>query len=117
MTYPDIPVQHLGSFAIGEQPDPLHNQFKDFDGVPVPLTGFTLTVEIQARPAALDIATGILTITSEAEGRVQYAWDDVDMAAVGFYRLQMKAVNGARKYVSDIFSYQVYQGPDTEEGP
>lgn len=117
MPYPDIPVQHLGAFAQGEIPDPILNQFVDNDGVAVPLSGFTITAEIEARPATLGLGTGTLAIVNASEGRVSYTWHANDMGSVGFYRLQLIAAGAGKRYYSDIFSYQVYDGPDTEEAP
>jgi len=107
------PQQHLGNWAQGAIPASLTNQYTEDDGVtPIPVTGATVTVQIECtNPAATGLGAGTPTVSDGANGIVAYAWAAADTAEPGFYRLQFWAEVGSQKYESDVFTYQVYDGP------
>lgn len=110
MTFPELPIQDLGRFAIGEIPDPIQHQFLSLIG-PIPLTGYTASIDIESRPLQTGLGTGTVTIVDSPSGIVQYTWHEDDMAEIGYYRLQMHVSKVGSRLSSDIFTYEVYDGP------
>lgn len=100
----------LGAFAAGEVPPDLQITFNDFNGVAVNLTGFTAHIRIQEELGAL-VGGGAISITDEANGVCVYVWDRPDMEIVGRYTAQAWVEDGTKYYASDLYIYDVYDGP------
>lgn len=113
MPYPELPVQDLGEFAVGEIPGPALHQFLDNDGNPINLTGFTASIEIESRPVTPGLGTGTVAITDIPNGIVSYTWVAADMMIVGFYRLQIWVTKAGSALSSDVFAYEIYAGPQS----
>ncbi len=107
------PQQDLGQFAAGAIPPSIENLYTDFDDAVVDLTGFTTLVTRIDGPTAAVLTPGTPTVkgSDPTLGTLIYAFGANDMLAPGFYRLQMWASNGTIKLESDVFIYEVYDGP------
>lgn len=107
------PQQDLGQFASGAVPPPIENTYKDFNGAIVDLTGFsTLVTRIDGPSgASLTPSTPTNKDADPTNGTLIYNFTSSDMLVPGFYRLQMWASNGTIKLESDVFTYEVYDGP------
>lgn len=108
------PQFDLGQFAAGEIPAPLRHTFRDFLGEPLVLTGFSVvTMQIEAIPGvAGPIGDGVVSIVDAGNGVVQYQWSATDMLEASSYRAQLWVWDTAmRRYASDVFVYEVYDGP------
>lgn len=102
----------LGAFAAGEVPPDLQVTFKDFDGVPVPLTGFTPHMRITEELAGDGgLGGGAISITDAPNGVAEYQWVRADMLNVGQYTAQAWVEDGNKYYASDLYTYTVYDGP------
>ena len=109
------PQQHLGQFPIGSAPLALSHAFKDFDQTPINITGFVVDViiEYHGDESPPPTGVGIPAIPLGTNGIVTYQWARDDMAAAGFYRMQIWVNNGSNYLASDVFTYNVYDGPGT----
>lgn len=109
------PQQYLGKFSAGAVPPTIEHTYLDFQDAIVDLTGFTtLSVQITAS-AGVTATLGTGTVQNKSadptNGTLEYLWGSDDMRDPGFYRLQMWASNGVNKLESDVFVYEVYDGP------
>ena len=108
-----VPVTHeLGAFAEGEVPPDLQVSFKDYNGAVVNLAGFTPHMRIQEDvDTSLTLGAGTIAITDEPNGVVTYTWLRADMENEGRYTAQVWVNNGTKYYASDLYIYDVYDGP------
>ncbi len=95
----------LGPYASGEIPEPLEFQFLDADGDPIDLTGYTATFVFN-----INGNTGterVADVTTPAEGKVTYAWQDGDISIGTVREARLRAefvvTNGTNRYYSDLF--------------
>ncbi len=110
-----IPKIKLGNFAQGEVPPPIEHQFLDFDGNAVDISTGTITFNLVRIPAGLlALGTGAKgLVTDGTDGKANYTWVTNDMNEAGFFQGQMWAAKGTNRYASDVFEYNVYDGPGT----
>ena len=104
----------LGAFAAGEVPPPLEISYTDFDGLPVPLTGYTnlqMNIEEELGANQNPLGTGGIVLTDDVGGVVTYTWVRDDMLDVGEYTAQAWVNNGTNYFASDLYKYSVYDGP------
>lgn len=111
----DPTVVDLGAFAAGEVPPPLQITFLDFDGVAVPLGGFSnLQMNIEEEiDKALPLGGGTIVVTDAPNGVVEYTWVKNDMLVVGQYTAQAWVDDTINYFASDLYTYTVYDGPGT----
>lgn len=107
------PQQDLGQFAAGAIPPSIENLYTDFDDAVVDLTGFTTLVTRIDGPSGASLTPGTPVVKGgdPTLGTLIYTFTATDMLVPGFYRLQMWASNGTIKLESDVFTYEVYDGP------
>ncbi|MEM9681635.1 MAG: hypothetical protein AAF942_00080 [Pseudomonadota bacterium] len=96
---------NLGTFSVGEIPEPLQVTFLTDQGVAIDLTGFAVDFVIESINAEVPTDTvlgaGSASIVNPATGGVtQYAWDAQDFQNAGYYEGQMWAGNGTNRYAS-----------------
>lgn len=91
-------------------PPDLQITFNDFDGVAVNLTGYTAQMNIQEELGEL-VGTGVINITTPASGIAIYTWVRADMEVPGRYSAQAWVFNGTKYFASDLYMYDVYDGP------
>ncbi len=114
-----MPIQpvtiDLAAFAQGEVPPDLQITFRDFDKVPVPLTGFSnLQMNIQEELGEfVTFGTGTIVVTDAPNGKVTYTWVRADFQPVGDFTAQAWVDNGTKFFGSDLYLYSVYDGPGT----
>lgn len=107
------PQQYLGLFSSGAVPPAVEHTYLDFNDAVVDLTGYTTLVARIDGPTGATLTPSTPTVKSGDPllGTLIYAWDASDMLIPGFYRLQLWASNGTNKLESDVFTYEVYDGP------
>lgn len=109
----ELPVQRIGPYTIGESPITLEITFKDSLGVAINLTGYTAKFAItKADGSGTVVPAGTATITDPTGGKVDYDWDDADIATAGHFRAQMWVNNTTTgvTLASDLFEYFVRAG-------
>ena len=105
-------IVELGAFAAGEVPPDLQITFTDFDDVVVDLSGFAAQVNIEEDiNKALVLGQGTYLITDAPNGVTLYSWHRDDMFEPGKYTLQGWVYDGTKYYASDLYVYDVYDGP------
>lgn len=82
--------------------------WKDDASVVVDLTGSTVTARIKAINGTGAAHTGTLTVTGAAAGTLTYKFATAEVATIGDYEIQFKAVYGdATILLSDPLYYSV----------
>jgi hypothetical protein len=102
----------LGTFAAGEIPNPISHQFTTHEGVAIDMTGWTILgfyVEGDGETAGV-VAWDDITV-----GRLTYTWDPDDTQTAGPYQgllwVQNMAADPTRRFASDLFVWDVADGP------
>lgn len=98
-------VHSIGLLRLGEIPFDLKYRFTDSAGLPLDLTGWTVTTEIQ-RPDGTQI-TPPAAITEPAVGIVGRPWVGTMTAQIGRHSELIAVTNGTYTLVSDLIVWQV----------
>lgn len=102
----------LGVFAAGEIPFPFIHTFKDSDGQPISLAGWTADIAYEGPEETGTYGTGAVDIDlTPTTGKVSYDWDPLDFIDVGKYEFVLWVDNGVRRLASDLIKYEVYDAP------
>jgi hypothetical protein len=101
----------LGVFAAGEIPFDFEHTFNDSAGAPIPLSGYTPTIEMEGPDGGGPYGAGTVSVTDATAGKVGYEWATADFQTVGKYQFLLWVDNGTYRLASDLIKYEVYDGP------
>ena len=106
----------LGAFPQGAIPAGLSFQFLDGDGAPADMTIGTWVAQgrgeqlhVDSQPAGT-IGTGS-AVVDDATSTGSYVWAADDCLTLGRFQLTIWAGNGANRYGSPTFEWEVYDAP------
>ena len=106
------PKKHnLGVFAAGEVPFPLEHTYKDANGTAIDMTGWSVSVTAEGPEDTGSYGAGTVVFTDEAGGVAEYTWAATDFIDVGKYTMLLWAEDGTNRLASDLFVWEVYDGP------
>ena len=106
------PKKHnLGVFAAGEIPFPLQHTYKDAQSVAIDMTGWSVSTTAEGPDESGSYGSGAVVFTNEAGGEVEYTWVAADFQDVGKYNMLIWAEDGTNRLASDLFVWEVYDGP------
>lgn len=106
----------IGPFVVGEIPTPLVYQFKDQDGVPIDLTGFSSVFQIAERNNVLvfyNPKTNNAVVTNPTDGEVTYTWDGSEFTNAGRFVGMFWVGNGSLRFASEYFYWITCLSVDT----
>jgi len=84
----------ISPIPVGQTHVVLQLTWQDDSGVAVDLTGAAVTARIKPINGTGSAATGTLVVTNAATGNLTYKWATAEVATVGEYEIQFKAVYG-----------------------
>jgi hypothetical protein len=107
----------LGVFMAGEIPFPIDHIYKRRDKTIIDISGWTLVgFSIEGPDGSANLGSGTFTFTGDgSDGSVTYNWIEDDLQTFGKYEGTMWIQNlpsaATRRLASDLFAWEVYDGP------
>lgn len=106
-------TQVIGPYTAGEIPEPIVHRFVAHDRTPLDLTGFDARYVWERAGTTVVSQEQTAAISNPTDGEVTYGWDASDLEVAGNYTAQIWVGDGANRYASTIFVYEVEDGPGT----
>ena len=104
-------IINLGSFIVGEVPSPLEYHYLDSVGVPLNLTGYTITrfqwgAWVGGTPFT-NAVTRTASLTDPLDGEVTYAWQGDEFATTGRFAGMFFVNNSVNQFASVLLEWNV----------